>query len=58
MIRMRSKGMDSLWRLIDNRAFVLLSLLLVSVAVLLQSPLAPYANGCVDNDSSIFITVA
>lgn len=50
--------MDSLWRLIDNRAFVLLSLLLVSVAVLLQSPLAPYANGCVDNDSSIFITVA
>lgn len=50
--------MDNLWRLIDNRAFVLLSLLLVSVAVLLQSPLAPYANGCVDNDSSIFITVA
>lgn len=50
--------MDSLWRLIDNRAFVLLSLLVLSVGILMQSPLAPYAKGCVYNDSGIFITIA
>lgn len=33
-------------------------LLVFSILILLQSPLAPFAKGIVDNDSSIFITIA
>lgn len=56
--KIRNKGLEWLWGIINNRTFVCLSLLALSVVILLQSPLAPYANGCVENDSSIFITIA
>lgn len=42
----------------NNSLFLYSNLLLLSIAVLFQSPLSPSAIGCVGNDSSIFITIA
>lgn len=42
----------------ENSAFIYTTLLFLCIAILLQSPLAPYAKSCIGNDSAIFITIA
>ncbi len=49
---------NNLIRFIGTLPFIYISLLFLCIAILLQSPLAPYAKNCIGNDSAIFITIA